>query len=326
MRAIIISRPGGPEVLTIAERPTPQPQSEEVLIAVRAFGINRAELYFRSGAWGEVAEISGIACAGVVVADPSGALSPGQRVFALMGGMGRSRPGSYAEYVTVPRSNVVAVESDLSWPDLAALPESYATAWTCLAGNLGLARSQTLVIRGATSALGQAALNIAAGLGARVIATTRREANSAMLRDLGAAEVLVGDSATAEAVRRIQPGGADAVLDLIGTATLLESLAMVRRGGRVCVAGFLGGGGALANFDPVFQMPSEVHLSAFASAFAFGTADFPLDAIPFQAIAAKAAAGLYQAKPAHVFRFEDIVAAHRLAEASAAGGKIVVCV
>lgn len=326
MRAIIISRPGGPEVLTIAERPTPQPQSEEVLIGVRAFGINRAELYFRSGAWGEVAEISGIECAGVVVADPSGALSPGQTVIALTGGMGRNRAGSYAEFVTVPRSNVVAVESDLSWPDLAALPESYATAWTCLAGNLDLAPSQTLVIRGATSALGQAALNIAVELGARVMATTRREANSTMLKDLGAAEVLVGDSATAEAVRRIAPGGVDAVLDLIGTTTMLDSLAMVHRRGRVCVAGLLGGGGPLARFDPLFQMPGGVHLSAFASAFDFGTADCPLDAIPFQSIVAKAGAGLYRAKPAHVFRFEDIVAAHQLAEANAAGGKIVVCV
>ena len=90
-----------------------------------------------------------------------------------MGGMGRTINGSYAEYTSVPVSNVVAIESELSWAELAAIPESYATAWTCLHRNLELKSGQTLVLRGATSALGQAALNIAAHAGANVIATTR---------------------------------------------------------------------------------------------------------------------------------------------------------
>jgi NADPH:quinone reductase-like Zn-dependent oxidoreductase len=238
--------------------------------------------------------------------------------------MGRDRNGSYAEFVAVPRANVVPIESDLDWTELAALPESYATAWTCLHVNLEFTPSQTLVIRGATSALGQAALNIARDLGVRVIATTRRPDRAARLRDLGAADVLVGEAATAETVRGLVPPGADAVFDLIGTATLRDSLAMVRRGGRVCLAGFLGGGDPLAAFDPVFQMPSGVHLSIFASAFAFGTPAYPLDEIPFQRIIENATCGTYRARPARVFGFDEIQAAHALMECNEAGGKIVV--
>jgi NADPH:quinone reductase-like Zn-dependent oxidoreductase len=109
-----------------------------------------------------VSEISGIECVGVAKADPSGRLPAGQMVMAVVGGMGRSLNGSYAEYTVVPASNVAGIKSSLAWEDLAAIPESYATAWTCLFVNLGLAPRQTVLIRGATSALGQAAVNLAA--------------------------------------------------------------------------------------------------------------------------------------------------------------------
>src|SRR5579872_2689287 len=99
MRAIVIKKFGGPEVLAIEERPAPRPQPGSVVIDVKAFGLNHAEIYFRRGAWGEVAEISGIECVGVVASDPDGRFKPGQRVMALVGGMGRSIDGGYAEMV-----------------------------------------------------------------------------------------------------------------------------------------------------------------------------------------------------------------------------------
>ena len=324
MRAIVITRPGGPEVLEVVERPDPVAAAGDVMIRVKAFGLNRAELYFRSGVWGEVPQITGIECVGEVSCDPQGRLSHGQKVLALMGGMGRTRAGSYAELVTVPSSNVVAVDSDLSWEELAALPESYATAWTCLVGNLDLQAGQTLVVRGATSALGQAALNIAVERGATVMATTRNPARHAMLKQLGAAHVLAGENVRAADALSIVPTGVDAILDLLGTATLLDSLAMARVGGRVCIAGFLAGGHRLEQFDPVFQMPSGVHLSAFASAFAFSSDNYPLSAIPFHEFVSKAAAGAYRAQPARVFAFDEIAVAHRLMESNGAGGKVVV--
>jgi len=173
MRAIVMKGHGGPEVLSVEERPLPQLEAGQVLIEVKAFGLNHAEVYFRAGISGEVAEITGIECVGVVRDDTSGKFSPGRKVVAIVGGMGRSLNGSYAEYVAVPASNVAAVEAEMSWEDLAALPESYATAWSSLLGILKIVVGQKLIVRGATSTVGQAAVNIAAHAGVHVIATTR---------------------------------------------------------------------------------------------------------------------------------------------------------
>src|ERR1700756_3312152 len=263
MRAIVIKQYGGPEGFAIQERPAPRATSGQVLIEVKAFGLNHAEIYFRKGAWGDVAEISGIECVGVVKDDPDGRLATGQTVMALVGGMGRSINGSYAELVSVPSSNVVAVKTDLSWEDLAAIPESYATAWTSLCGILDLRPGQTVVIRGATSALGQAAVNIAAHAGARVIATTRDPRRAPTLEGLGATEVLLESAELPRQVRERHPQGVDAVLELVGNSTVVGSLTMVRRHGRLCLAGFLGGMAPIADFMPVMQMPAGVHFSFF---------------------------------------------------------------
>jgi NADPH:quinone reductase-like Zn-dependent oxidoreductase len=323
MRAIVIKQHGGPENLVIRDLPDPEPRPGHVIIEVKAFGVNHAETHMRQGQWPEIAEVSGIECVGLVAADPDGKLAVGQKVAALMGGMGRTIPGSYAEYTNVPASNVVPLDTKLPWAELAAIPESYATAWTCLHGNLELAAGQTLVIRGATSALGQAALNIAARAGANVVATTRDSARFSTLEALGAKGVLVEGPALARRIRERHPGGVDAVLDLVGNSVVLDSLQAVRRGGRVCEAGWLGGLGPIPSFNPVLQMPSGVHFSLFGS-FMFGSAEFPLSEVPLQAIVERVAAGSYQAKPARVFRFTEIQDAHRLMESSQANGKIVV--
>src|SRR4029077_11622986 len=136
MRAIVIKEYGGPEVLKVEQRPEPEAQPGHVVVDVKAFGLNRAESYMRSGAWGDVAEITGIECVGVVKSDPDGRFAPGQKVTALMGGMGRLMNGSYAQQVNAPASNVVAIKTELPWEDLAAVPESYATAWSGACGNL----------------------------------------------------------------------------------------------------------------------------------------------------------------------------------------------
>jgi NADPH:quinone reductase-like Zn-dependent oxidoreductase len=323
MRAIVIKQYGGPEVLAIEDRPQPKVTPGHVVIEVKAFGLNHAEIYFRQGAWGDVAEISGIECVGLVKEDPSGRLKPGQRIMALVGGLGRSLNGSYAELTSAPASNVVPIDSNLGWAELGALPESYATAWTSLVGILEVAKGQTVVIRGATSALGQAAVNIAAELGARVIATTRNAKRAASLEALGAREVLVEAPDLSRRLRERHPEGIDAVLDIVGNTTVLDSLAMLRRGGEVCLVGFLGGGGPLS-LEPVFQMPSGARLSVFGSALVTGTPAFPLSEIPFQAIVDRAANGTYKAKPARVFGFEEIQEAHRLMEAGQSNGKLVV--
>jgi len=324
MRAIVIKQYGGPEVLALEERPEPESRPGHVIIDVKAFGLNRAESYMRSGAWGDVAEITGIECVGVVKSDASGRFAPGQKVAALMGGMGRLINGSYAETTQIAATNVVSLESRLPWEELAAISESYATAWSAVCGNLGISPGQTLVVRGATSALGQAAINIATEMGVRVVATTRSARRRAALEALGASEVLVESTELAKRIREIHPKGVDAVLDIVGNSTVLDSLAMARRGGRVCVVGLLDHVESIGNFNPLFQMPHfGVHFSAFVS-WSFGTPECPLSDIPFQTIVERAAVGAYKAKPAKVFRFEDIREAHRLLETSEAGGKIVV--
>jgi NADPH:quinone reductase-like Zn-dependent oxidoreductase len=328
MRAAVIDQYGGPENLVLREVPDPAPAPGQVVIDVKAFGVNHAEIYFRQGVWGDVAKVSGIECVGTVRADSDGCFAPGQKVVALMGGMGRTIDGSYAELTRVPAAHVVPVETALPWEELAALPESYATAWTCLHRNLALAPGQTVLVRGATSALGQAAVNIAVNIaveaGAHVIATTRNPDRLATLRALGAHSPMLDAPDLSRKVRAAHPRGIDAVLDLVGNSVLIDSLRMVRPDGRVCMAGFLGGGAPIAAFDPLMHLPSGVQLSFFASAFAFGMPDYPLSGIPFQAIVDRAARGIYKAKPVRVFRLDEIADAHRLMESGGANGKIVV--
>ena len=323
MRAMVITEPGGPEVLQIQEVADPVPGDGEVLIAVKAFGVNHAETHMRKGEWPEATPISGIEAVGTVVTDPSGVLAEGTKVLTIMGGLGRTRNGSYAEYTLARAANVARIETSLGWADLAAIPESYATAWLTLHSNLKLEAGQSLLVRGATSALGQAAVNIASDLGARVIATTRREDRAPLLRSLGAAGVVIDTGTIAGAVRKLVADGADRMLDLVGNSVLRDSLQAVRVTGRVCQAGFLGGLGPVADFLPAFDMPSGVQFSFFGS-FEVGNPAYPISAIPFQDIVAKAEAGVYQAKPARVFAFEEIADAHRIMEAGEAAGKLVV--
>jgi len=325
MRAIVITRPGGPEVLRVRELPDPVPAEDEVLIRVEAFGVNHAETHMRKGEWPEATMVSGIECAGTVAADPSGRLAEGMTVVALMGGMGRTRNGSYAEYVAAPAANVTPVRTSLGWADLAAIPESYATAWSALTGNLELMAGQSLLVRGATSALGQAAVNIAGDVDATVLATTRRADRAEPLRSLGARHVVIDSGQIAAWVRELVPGGVDRVLDLVGNSVLRDSLRAVRPGGRVCQAGFLGGLGPVPDFLPIADMPSGVQFSFFGS-FELGTSEFPIAGVPLQEIVEKVEAGTYRAAPSRVFTFEQIADAHRLMEGGGALGKLVVTV
>jgi NADPH:quinone reductase-like Zn-dependent oxidoreductase len=269
-----------------------------------------------------VAKVTGIECAGTVLADPSGRLAEGTPVVAILGGLGRTRNGSYAELVTVPASNVVEVSTSLPWTDLVALPEVYATAWAGLRQNLDLRPGQTLLIRGATSALGQAAVNIAAEQGAAVIATTRSPDRAPLLERIGAKTVLIDDGHLADQ----ETGEVDCVFDLVGNSVLRDSLRVVRPRGRVCQLGFLGGLEPVTGFNPIADLPSGVQFSFYGSAFVLGTGAFPLTEIPLTEMIGKAETGLYQAKPARVFGFDDIVEAHKMMESGRAGGKMTVSV
>src|SRR5213594_2897509 len=191
MQAIVLEKFGGADSLVYQEIPDPEPMAGHVVIEIKAFGINHAEMHMRRGEWAEAAKVIGIECVGLVKSCPGGEFPVGAKVAALMGGLGRTINGSYAEYTRVRASNVALIESDLPWAELAAIPETYATAWTCLFRNLEIARGQTLVIRGARSSFGQAAVNMAVNAGARVIATTRNGERFGLLEKLGVERVEV---------------------------------------------------------------------------------------------------------------------------------------
>jgi NADPH:quinone reductase-like Zn-dependent oxidoreductase len=324
MRAIVIDKFGGPENLVYTELPEPEPKPGYVVIEIKAFGLNHAELHMRRGEWAEAAKVSGIECVGLVKACPGGEFPIGAKVAALMGGLGRTINGSYAEYTSAPASNVARIESSLPWAELAVIPETFATAWTCLFRNLEITKGQTLVIRGGTSSFGQAAIKLAVNAGARVIATTRKRERFGMLQEIGAERV---ELEAPDLSKRIADAKKiDAVLDLVGNSTIIDSLEMLRRGGRACLAGWLGGLAPIANFNPLLQkIASGVYLTFFAS-FAFGTPGFPLSDVPLQEIANQVASGRLQAKPTRVFSFDQIREAHRVMEAGEAKGKMVVVV
>jgi NADPH:quinone reductase len=148
MRAIVLEKFGGLDSLVYEEIPDPEPKPGHVVIEIKAFGINHAEMHMRRGEWAEAAKVSGIECVGLVKSCPGGEFPIGAKVAALMGGLGRTINGSYAEYTRARASNVALIESDLPWTQLAAIPETYATAWTCLFRNLEIVKGQTLVVRG----------------------------------------------------------------------------------------------------------------------------------------------------------------------------------
>ena len=323
MRAIVLEKFGGPDSLVYKDIPEPEAQPGHVVIQIKAFGINHAEMHMRRGEWAEAAPVSGIECVGLVKSCPGGEFPVGAKVAALMGGLGRTINGSYAEYTRAPASNVALIESDLPWAELAALPETYATAWTCLFRNLEITKGQTLLIRGGPSSFGRAAINMAVNAGVRVIATGRSSDSVAALDELGAQRVEVEGPGLSKHIPEAKQ--LDAVLDLVGNSTILDSLDMLRRGGSACLAGWLGGLAPIANFNPLLQMASGVYLTFFGS-FVFGTPGFPLSDVPLQSIANDIAAGRYKAKPSRVFKFEEIREAHRVMEANEAKGKMVVVV
>ena len=321
MRAIVLDKFGGLDSLVYKDIPEPEPMAGHVVIQIKAFGINHAEMHMRRGEWAEAAPVSGIECVGIVKSCPGGEFPIGAKVAALMGGLGRTINGSYAEYTRAPVSNVALIEADLPWAELAAIPESYATAWTCLFRNLEIQKGQLLVIRGATSSFGQAALKMAVNAGVRVIATTRSRDRFAMLEALGAERCEIERPDLSQHIAEAKQ--IDAVLDLVGNSVVLDTLAMLRRGGRSCLAGWLGGLDPIPDFNPLLQMPSGVFLTFFGS-FVFGTPGFPLSDVPLQEIAADAAAGRLDVKPSRVFGFDEIREAHRVMEANEARGKMVV--
>lgn len=322
MRAYVIEEPGGPEKLLLREVPTPEPVAGSVLIRVRAFGLNRSEWFTRRGDSPSVSfpRVLGIECVGEVVAAPGTDLAPGQRVAAMMGGMGRQFDGSYAELTRVPRAHVFPLDTALDWATLGALPELLQTTHGSLHVGLEIERAKTLLIRGGTSSVGLAALALAKRAGLTVASTTRTEGKAALLREAGADHVIVDDGAIAETVRAAFGGGVDRVLELVGAGTLRDSLASVASGGIVCMTGMLGGEWILERFQPMGDIPTGVKLTSYSG----GSGDITPEQL--SRYVAMVEEGALQLTLGPTFPFEELVRAHRAMDANSANGKMVVVV
>jgi NADPH:quinone reductase-like Zn-dependent oxidoreductase len=320
MRAAMIYRPGPPETFKIESIPRPEPTTAQVLIRVRAFGINRSELYTRRGNSPGVAfpRVLGIEAVGEVEAAPGGQFERGQTVATAMGGMGRQFDGGYAEYTCVAANQVQVIRTKLGWETLGALPEMLQTAWGSLFRALRLAPGDRLLVRGGTTSVGLAAAAIAKAHGALVISTTRTPAREALLRVGGADHVIIDSGAIAPEVHALPGGGADKVLELVGTTTLPDSLRCTREPGIVCMTGMVGDKWSFDNFEPMEVIPTGVSLTTYDG----GVADFMR--MPLQELVDQVEAGMLRVHVGKVLHLDQIIEAHRLMEENRAGGKIVV--
>lgn len=313
MKAVLLNGITEARDITLSDCAIPDVRPGWVLVKVQAFGLNHSEKLLRLNEiradYIQKPIIPGIECAGEI-ADPSDSdLVAGQKVIALMGGMGRSFHGSYAEYVLLPRRIVFSVESDLPWEVLGAVPETYFTAWGSLFECLRLTVDDVLLIRGATCALGYAAVQIAKALGCRVIATTHRESKLPLLLD--ADEAVLDDGTLTGKVH-----GVTKALDLIGPRNLRDTLTAVEKGGIVCQTGLLGGVYTLNGFDPIKDIPNSVYLTGFFS-------NYPTQQTVDEIFAFLNAKRLVPSCGA-VYTFEHIREAIAAQDEGKANGKIVV--
>ncbi|MFI7603357.1 zinc-binding alcohol dehydrogenase family protein [Actinoplanes sp. NPDC049681] len=320
MEAIVLEAPGPPEALQLRRLPIPVPAPGQVLIRVKAFGLNRSELHTRLGLAEGVTfpRVPGIEATGVVAAAPGGEFEPGQQVVAMMGGMGRTFDGGYAQYTCVPAGQVIPFRSDLDWAVLGAVPETLQTAYGSLTEGLDVRPGQTLLIRGGTSSVGMTAAVLAKRLGITVLSTTRNEAKAPALKGIGVDHVLIDDGAVAERVREIVPDGVDNALELVGVPTLPDTLRAVRKLGVVCFSGMLSNEWIVKDFYPIGYLPRGVRLSAYG-----GDAD-DLPQVVLQDFLDAVAAGEAVVPLDRTYRLDQIAQAHADMEANRAAGKLVV--
>lgn len=320
MNAVVIYVSGGAENLILEQKQIPKPSLGQVLIAVKAFGLNRSELMTRKGLSPSVEfpRVLGIECVGEIIEDPSGEYSQGQQVAACMGGMGRDYDGSYQEFTILPKSVLMPFKSNLPWEILGALPEMFQTVYGSLSLALKLQKGESLLIRGGTSSIGLMAAQVAKSIGATVISTSRNSNSWEKLHAYGVDEMLIDNGKVESLLLELFPNGIDKALELVGTNTLEDTLRCVRSGGLVCFTGMLSEFWSVKDFAPMDFIPPTVALTTFDSG------KIRVSTSIFQDFLDQIESGTIQVPIARIFSLTEIVEAHRLMESNLAKGKIVV--
>jgi NADPH2:quinone reductase len=264
VKAIVLRHPGGPTALSYEEVPMPEVKDGWTLLKVKGFGINRSEIFTRNG-WSptvKLPRILGIECVGEVVktTDPD-RLQKGEMVIATMGGMGRDFDGSYAEYALLPNKRIFTVQTNLAIPELAAVPETYGTAFGSLL-KLKLEDAHSLFVRGATSGVGVAAAKLAKAMvpSIKLVGSTRHLEKTDELKSAGFDEVLLDKD------NQIETNGKkyDRLLELVGPLTLPNSMMAVKEDGIACITGELGGVWDLTHWEPIYGL-NGAYLTSFSS-------------------------------------------------------------
>ncbi|MCJ7758454.1 MAG: zinc-binding alcohol dehydrogenase family protein [Gillisia sp.] len=320
MKAAITTKAGSPEVIEIQEVATPIVKSGWVLINVKAFGLNRSELFTRRGESPGVIfpRIQGIECVGIVEEDPSNTYAKGQQVAAIMGGMGRFFDGGYAEYTLAPLEIVFPFQSRLSWDVLGAIPEMFQTVSGSLNQALEIEKSETLLIRGGTSSIGMLSCQLAKSQGLTVISTTRNPGKKQALLDNGVDHVVLDNGNVKDQVREIYPEGVNKVLELIGTRTLKDSLKCIAPKGMVCMTGILGNEWTMKDFTPMGDIPSLGRLTVYMGE------SKNLSKELLQEFIDEVEKGNIKLNIDKVFQLSEVANAHQYMEDNRAKGKVIV--
>ncbi|WP_057819188.1 zinc-binding dehydrogenase [Schleiferilactobacillus perolens] len=318
MKAIVVSHPGGPEVLEYVDVPTPSVKPGWTRVKVRGFGINHSEIFTREGESPSVKfpRILGIEAVGTI--DETSApdkFRRGQKVISIMGEMGRAFDGGYAEYVLLPNDQICPVTTDLSWADLAAVPETYYTAWG-IVRSLQVKAHDRILIRAATSGVGVAVFKLIQALNRHtdIVGTTRSAKKKPLLAAVGMDQILVTPDAL-KLPADIRPF--DKIIDLIGPASTRDSLQHLTEFGIVNVTGELGGVWYLQDFDPISDIPNNRYLTGFSSGD-------HVSAAGLQEIITFIEAHRIDVSPVKTFPLAETREAHEFLASSRGFGKVVV--
>jgi putative PIG3 family NAD(P)H quinone oxidoreductase len=242
MRTIVIREPGGPEVLTLADVPTPDPRAQEVLIKVHAAGVNRPDVLQRMGLYPPpkgASNIPGLEVAGEIAALGEGVTrwQVGDKVTALTAG------GGYAEYALAHEGSCMSVPKSLSMTEAACIPETFMTVWHNVFERGALKAGESFLVHGGSSGIGSTAIQLAVHFGARVFATAGSDGKCAYCESLGAERAInYKTHSFAKEIKDLTSGrGADVILDMVGGAYVQDDIACASEDGRIVQIAFLQG-------------------------------------------------------------------------------------